>query len=213
PSGLTATAISGTGWACTLATLTCTRSDALAAGAAYPSITLTVNVAANAPSSVTNVATVSGGSELNTANNTASNPRTSVPARAVQVVLTSGTTWTVPADWTNSNNTVESYGAGGGGGGVGGFNGNSYAGGGGGGAGAYSKISNFSSTPGTSINIRVGAGGAGGTPDNWFGTHVGGTGGDTWFNGTTLGGSSGGAKGGGGGEGGVSGSFVAGRSR
>ena len=30
PAGLTATALSGTGWSCTLATLTCTRSDALA---------------------------------------------------------------------------------------------------------------------------------------------------------------------------------------
>jgi len=30
PSGLTATAIGGSGWGCTLATLTCTRSDVLA---------------------------------------------------------------------------------------------------------------------------------------------------------------------------------------
>ena len=36
PTGLTATAISGTGWNCTLATLTCTRSDVLAAGDTYP---------------------------------------------------------------------------------------------------------------------------------------------------------------------------------
>jgi uncharacterized protein (TIGR03437 family) len=47
PAGLTATAISGTGWTCTLATLTCTRSDVLAAGASYPVITVTVNVANN----------------------------------------------------------------------------------------------------------------------------------------------------------------------
>jgi uncharacterized repeat protein (TIGR01451 family) len=70
PTGLTATAISGTGWTCTLATLTCTRSDALAAGSSYPAITLTVNVAANAASSITNSATVSGGGETNTANDT-----------------------------------------------------------------------------------------------------------------------------------------------
>ena len=76
PSGLTATAISGTGWSCTLGTLTCTRSDALAAGNSYPAITLTVNVAANAPSLVTNTATVSGGGELNTANDVANNPTT-----------------------------------------------------------------------------------------------------------------------------------------
>ena len=76
PSGLTATAISGTGWTCTLGTLTCTRSDALAATNSYPAITLTVNVAANAPSLVTNTATVSGGGEVNVANNTANDPTT-----------------------------------------------------------------------------------------------------------------------------------------
>src|SRR6185295_7291785 len=45
PPGLTASAISGTGWVCVLGTLTCTRSDALAAGASYPVITVTVTVA------------------------------------------------------------------------------------------------------------------------------------------------------------------------
>ncbi|MGA7953552.1 MAG: choice-of-anchor L domain-containing protein, partial [Gloeobacterales cyanobacterium] len=76
PTGLTATAISGTGWTCTLSTLTCTRSDALAVGASYPTITLTVNVASNAASSVTNNATVSGGGETNTTNNSATDPTT-----------------------------------------------------------------------------------------------------------------------------------------
>ena len=71
PASLTATALSGTGWTCTLATLTCTRSNALAAGASYPAITLTVNVASNAPGSVTNTATVSGGGDNTPANNTA----------------------------------------------------------------------------------------------------------------------------------------------
>jgi len=71
PAGLTATAITGTGWTCTVATLTCTRTDALASGASYPPITLTVSVAANAAASVTNIATVAGGGEINTANDTA----------------------------------------------------------------------------------------------------------------------------------------------
>jgi uncharacterized repeat protein (TIGR01451 family) len=79
PAGLTATGISGTGWNCALAALTCTRSDALAAGSSYPAITVTVNVAADAPSSATNVATVSGGGETNTANDTA-NDATSITA-------------------------------------------------------------------------------------------------------------------------------------
>src|SRR5439155_241419 len=76
PSGLTATAISGTGWTCTLATLTCSRSDVLAASASYPAITLTVNVANNAAASLSNSVTVSGGGELNTANDTASDATT-----------------------------------------------------------------------------------------------------------------------------------------
>jgi len=56
PAGLTATAISGTGWACVLGTLTCTRSDLVAIGASYPPITITVNVANNAPAVLTNTA-------------------------------------------------------------------------------------------------------------------------------------------------------------
>ena len=71
PSGLTATAITGTGWNCTQPAGPCTRSDVLAAGASYPGLTLTVNVAGNAPASVTNTATVSGGGETNTGNDTA----------------------------------------------------------------------------------------------------------------------------------------------
>jgi uncharacterized repeat protein (TIGR01451 family) len=78
PADLTATAFSGTGWNCTLATLTCTRSDALAASASYPAITLTVDVAASAAASITNTATVSGGGEVNTANDTAIDPTTIV---------------------------------------------------------------------------------------------------------------------------------------
>src|SRR5438128_2132930 len=71
PTGLTATAITGSGWSCTLAPLTCTRSEALAGGASYPVITLTVNVASDAPASVTNTVTVSSGGDTNAGNNTA----------------------------------------------------------------------------------------------------------------------------------------------
>ena len=58
-------AMSGTGWTCTLATLTCTRSDALAPGASYPAITLTVNIPQNIVNHFTNTATVSGGGDPN----------------------------------------------------------------------------------------------------------------------------------------------------
>jgi uncharacterized repeat protein (TIGR01451 family) len=74
PAGLTAVTLGGDGWTCSPANLTCTRRDALAAGGAYPAITLTVNVAPDAPASVINTATVSGGGDSNSANNTAADP-------------------------------------------------------------------------------------------------------------------------------------------
>ncbi len=74
PAGLTATTIAGTGWNCTLGTLTCTRNDALSAGSSYPSISVTVNVDGNAPASVTNQASVSGSGDNTPGNDTASDP-------------------------------------------------------------------------------------------------------------------------------------------
>lgn len=63
PAGLTPTDMSGTGWLCGLATLSCTRSDGLGPGSSDPPITVTVDVAASAPSFVINRAqfTISGG--------------------------------------------------------------------------------------------------------------------------------------------------------
>jgi len=76
PAGLTATAFSGPGWNCTLSSLTCTRSDALGTGASYPALTLTVSVGQTVIGTVTNVANVSGGSEVNNTNDRASDPTT-----------------------------------------------------------------------------------------------------------------------------------------
>ncbi len=84
PAGLAATAIDGSGWAADLGTLTCTRSDALAAGAIYPPITVKVDVATNAPASITNFAAVAGGGESNTVNNTASDPTTIVALAPIE---------------------------------------------------------------------------------------------------------------------------------
>jgi uncharacterized repeat protein (TIGR01451 family) len=81
PSGLTATAIAGEGWDCTLGTLTCARSDMLAAGEAYPPITVTVDVAADAPASVTNTAKVTRAGQ-NTENDNASDATTIAPPPA-----------------------------------------------------------------------------------------------------------------------------------
>lgn len=73
PMGTTPISASGTGWTCSVfaQTVSCTRSDALAAVSAYPSITLNALVGAAAPTSVTNTATVSGGGEANLLNDTA----------------------------------------------------------------------------------------------------------------------------------------------
>ncbi len=74
PAGLTPTAASGTGWSCSIAapTVTCTRADSLGAVSSYPVINVTVAVAQAAAATVVNTATVSGGNELNVANDTAS---------------------------------------------------------------------------------------------------------------------------------------------
>ena len=59
PAGLTLVSMSGPGWTC--AAPTCTRSDVLNPGASYPPITVTVNVAPDAPPQVVNQVDVSGG--------------------------------------------------------------------------------------------------------------------------------------------------------
>jgi len=75
PPGLTVTALSGSGWTCTVPTLTCTRSDALAPATSYPGITVTTSVGAGvAAGTVTNMAAVSGGGDSNSTNNTATDP-------------------------------------------------------------------------------------------------------------------------------------------
>jgi hypothetical protein len=66
PPGLTATAISGDGWNCDLAALSCTRHDVLAAFngctlPVYPPITIAVDVAPTAPDTVVNLVSLSGG--------------------------------------------------------------------------------------------------------------------------------------------------------
>jgi uncharacterized repeat protein (TIGR01451 family) len=73
PIGLTPISASGTGWTCSVSgqTVSCTRSDSLAAATAYPSITLNALVSQSAPATLTNTATVAGGGEANLLNDTA----------------------------------------------------------------------------------------------------------------------------------------------
>jgi uncharacterized repeat protein (TIGR01451 family) len=82
PSGLTPVSMSGMGWTCP--SNRCTRSDALAQGGSYPAITVTVNVAANAPSEVLNQVSVSGGGSMTA---TGSDLTVIVPAQTPAVSL------------------------------------------------------------------------------------------------------------------------------
>lgn len=91
PAGITATALSGTNWNCTLSPLQCTRGDTLLASTSFEDITLTVNVANNAAASFTASATVSGGGESNTANDTANDLTQTVAALAMAAQNTSAT--------------------------------------------------------------------------------------------------------------------------
>ena len=64
PVGFFPTGISGSGWSCSILTMTCTRGEALAAAAAYPQILVTGDVAWNAPAQITNEAQVWGGGSV-----------------------------------------------------------------------------------------------------------------------------------------------------
>src|SRR6201990_1221289 len=89
-AGLTPGTATGTGWSCNTAgqTVTCTRSDALGGGASYPAITVPVTVAPNSALSLTNTATVSGGNDSNTGNNSDSDPTTINGVADVTIVKT-----------------------------------------------------------------------------------------------------------------------------
>ena len=68
-----------------LTTVTCTRDDPLAGFASYPPIDVIVTIAVGAPEGVTNTASVSGGGETNTANDTASDFTTTfTPSQVAQ---------------------------------------------------------------------------------------------------------------------------------
>ena len=74
----------------------------------------------------------------------------------IQVVVTSGSSWTIPAVWNNGNNTIQCWGGG-----------QTPSGSTGGAGGDFSSITNFSGSGSVSIQI-------------------GGAGGDTWFNSTST---------------------------
>ena len=74
PAGLSPVSISGAGWNCAaLPALSCTRGDVLGpSGSAYPPLTLVAAIAGNATGTLVNNVVVSGGSEVNLTNDSAS---------------------------------------------------------------------------------------------------------------------------------------------
>jgi uncharacterized protein (TIGR03437 family) len=95
PSGLTVVSMAGAGWSC--AASACTRSDVLNAGASYPAIAVTVNVALSAPSQLTNQVTVSGGGSASAT----ARDSTSIAAR-----IPTPTTTTLAANPTSISSTA-----------------------------------------------------------------------------------------------------------
>lgn len=73
PIGVTPLSASGTGWVCSVSgqTVSCTRSDSLAAATSYSAITVSVSVSQAAPATVTNTAVIAGGGEANLLNDIA----------------------------------------------------------------------------------------------------------------------------------------------
>ena len=87
PTGITPTSATGTGWSCSVSaqTVSCARSDVLAAGSSYPSITLNALVSQSAPATLTNTATIGGGSEANLLNDTATDVANVVSSADLQI--------------------------------------------------------------------------------------------------------------------------------
>lgn len=88
PEGLRAVSMEGSGWDCSVELVSCTYASMILPLASTPEILLRVRVAENAPPEVTNYATVSGGGELNTANNLSENPTTIVQVPDLTITKT-----------------------------------------------------------------------------------------------------------------------------
>ncbi|MCA2972088.1 MAG: hypothetical protein INH43_26530, partial [Acidobacteriaceae bacterium] len=87
PAGFLVSGMTGTGWSCPAGAVSCVRQDALGPGESYPPITVTLQTPVNAPLSVTNQATVSGG---NVALNATGAVTTAVRPAPVSVAVSAG---------------------------------------------------------------------------------------------------------------------------
>jgi hypothetical protein len=113
PTGLTYAAYSGGGWSCSASgqVVTCTRTGALTSGGSVPTLTINVNVAANASGTVINTATVSGtGGDENSANNTASDTYV-FPAVAYAYYPMEESAWGVITDYSGNGYNASALGS------------------------------------------------------------------------------------------------------
>jgi uncharacterized repeat protein (TIGR01451 family) len=106
PTGLSATAIGGSGWNCILATLTCTRADAVATGANYPTIVLTVDVKPDVAAQVTNVVMVSGSGAIDSSASDATYLLPAVPTLMAPANGSVSTSTTPILSWAPSNSAI-----------------------------------------------------------------------------------------------------------
>jgi hypothetical protein len=107
PAGLTLASLSGTGWTCPAAGASCTRSDTLKPGSSYDPITVTVNVATDAPPQAINqIAVTGGGSALSSANDAANIDVISAPALTSPGNGAAGVAWTPALQWSASANAT-----------------------------------------------------------------------------------------------------------
>jgi uncharacterized protein (TIGR03437 family) len=83
PPGVTASQLQGPGWSCSPAALVCDRSDSLPALGNYPALSLTLAFSSDASRGITLAAAVSGGGDVNSANNSAHEYATTFSPAAV----------------------------------------------------------------------------------------------------------------------------------
>ena len=114
PDGLTPQSVVGAGWTCSIAaqTVTCNRTttDALAANSSFSDITLVASIAQTADASLVNSATVSGGGEINLANNTASDTVSLVSSSDLSMTKTDNLSNVVPGTSIEYTITVSNAG-------------------------------------------------------------------------------------------------------
>ncbi|WP_205698918.1 DUF11 domain-containing protein [Conexibacter sp. SYSU D00693] len=103
PAGLSVTGVTGTGWSClsTSSTVSCTRSDRAAAGASFPKVFVTVDVAESATTLDVD-ASVDGDQDLNAANDAVTSPgnASSTADLRVTAVATGDAGVGKPQTWT-----------------------------------------------------------------------------------------------------------------